>query len=91
MTLIKWENICKPKDMEGVGINNLQWKNEALGAKLICHLYKERDHKWAKIFYNKYLNPDDPLSIFRMKNLPRGSERWNFMTKCHHLVCKFLT
>ena len=81
----------RPKDKGGLGIKNLQWQNEALGAKLIWCLYKERDHKWANIFYNKYLNLDDPLSILRMKNLPRRFESWNFMTKCHHLVCKFLT
>ena len=91
MALIKWENICKPKDLGGLGIKNLQWKNEALGAKLIWHLFKERKHKWAKIIYNKYLNVDDPLSIFRMKNPPRGSKSWKFMIKCHHLVCKYLT
>lgn len=37
LALIKWENICKPKDMGGLGIKNLEWHNEALGAKLIWH------------------------------------------------------
>ena len=63
LALIKWENICKPKDLGGLGIKNLQWQNEALGAKLIWHLFKEREHKWAKIMHNKYLNVDDPLSF----------------------------
>ena len=64
MALIKWENICKPKDLGGLGIKNLQWQNEALGEKLIQCLYKEREHKWAKILQNKYLNEDDPIFIF---------------------------
>ena len=34
---------------------------------------------------------DDPLSIFKMKTLPKGFESWNFMIKCHHLVCNYLT
>lgn len=91
LALIKWENICKPKDLGGLGIKNLHWQNEALGAKFICRLFKEREHQWAKILYNKYLNVANPLSIFRMKNLPRGSESWNFMIKCRRLVCKYLT
>ena len=39
LALIKWDDLCKPKDHGGLGIKNLQWKNEALGVKLIWHLY----------------------------------------------------
>ena len=74
LALIKWEKIGKPKDAVGLGIKNLQWQNEALGAKLIWRLYKDRDHKWAKIVYNNYVKEEDPLSIFRVINLPKGSE-----------------
>ena len=69
LALIKWDNICKPKELGGLGIKNLSWQNEALGAKLTWHLFEERDHKWAKIMYKK-LNVDDPFSIFRMRSLP---------------------
>ena len=91
MALIKWEKICKPKELGGLGIKNLQWQNEALGAKLIWCLYKNRDQKWAMILYNKYLNKEDPLSIFRTKQPPKGSECWNFMLKCRPLISKYLT
>ena len=74
LALVKWDNLCKPKEFGGLVIKNLKWQNEALGAKLIWRLYFERDHKWAKIFYNKYIDPKDPLSLFRMKNPLRGSE-----------------
>ena len=75
----------------GLGIMNLIWKNEVLGAKHIWHLYAEREKKWAKILYNKYLIVEDPNSILRMKTLLKGSESWNFMVKCHYLVRKYLT
>jgi ribonuclease HI len=91
LALIKWDNICKPKELGGLGIKNLQWQNEALGAKLIWRLFKERNQKWARILYNKYLNAEDPLSIFRMRNLPKGSVSWNFMSKCRHIISKFLS
>ena len=74
LPLIKLESIYKPMDMGGLGIKNLQWQNAALGEKLIWRLYQDRDHKWAKIIYNKYLKVEDPLSIFRVINPPRGSE-----------------
>ena len=54
-------------------------------------LYQDRDHKWAKIIYNKYLKGDDPLSIFRVINPPEGFETWNFMIICRELICKHLT
>lgn len=91
LALIKWENISKPKTLGGLGIKNLEWQNEALGAKLIWRLYNERDHKWAQILYNKYLNAEDPFSIFRMINPPRGSESWNFMLNCRDLIGNYLT
>ena len=91
LALIKWDKICKPKKLGGLGIKNLRWQNEALGAKLVWRLYSERDQKWAKILYNKYLNADDPISIFRIKNLPKGSETWNFISNCRHLISNYLT
>lgn len=48
LALIKWDNLCKPKKMGGLGIKKPQWKNEALGAKIIWWLYMENSHKWAK-------------------------------------------
>lgn len=34
ISLIKWDKISNPKELEGLGIKKLNWKNEALGAKL---------------------------------------------------------
>lgn len=73
IALIKWENLCKPKECGGLGIKNPQRKNEALGAKLVWRLYQENDQKWAKILYHKYLDPMDPESVFRMRKWPKGS------------------
>ena len=41
--------------------------------------------------YDKYLNADDPFSIFRMKSLPKGSDSWNFIAKRRSLINKYLT
>ena len=90
-TLISWCQICKPKEYGGLGIKNLEWQNEALGAKQVWRLYHESDRKWAKILYNKYLNPLDKSSLFRIKNPPKGSAGWNFMAKSRNLITKYLT
>lgn len=89
--LIKWENICRPKKIGGLGIKNLMWQNEALGAKLAWRMFQNKESKWARILYNKYLNPNDPISLFRTKNPPQGSITWNFISKCRHLISKYAT
>ena len=71
VALISWNKICKPKDYGGLGIKNLEWQNKALGAKQVWRLYQERDRKWAKIIYNKYLNPSDKTSLFRINSPPK--------------------
>ena len=91
VALISWNKICKPKDYGGLGIKNLEWQNKALGAKQVWRLYQERDRKWAKIIYNKYLNPSDKTSLFRINSPPKGSTGWNFMLNNHSLVSKYLT
>ena len=91
LALIKWDNLCKPKEYGGLGLRKPQWQNEALGAKLVWRLYQEHEHKWAKILYHKYLDPTKPESLFRMRNLPKGSECWNFIIKCRGIISKYLT
>ena len=91
LALVKWDQISKPKEFGGLGIKNLQFQNKALGAKLVWRLYNERDQKWAKILFNKYLNIEDPTSVFRARLLPKGSENWNFITSCRNLINRFLT
>ena len=88
--LIKWDKLCKPQECRGLGIKKLQWQNEDLGAKLVWRLYQEFDQKWAKILYYKYLDPKDLESFFRMSRLPKGSECWNFMSKCQTIINKYL-
>ena len=89
--MIKWEKICKPKNKGGLGIKNLEWQNEALGAKLVWRMFQDNNSKWARILYNKYLNPKDLTSLFRTKTPPRGSTLWNFLIKCRDIITKYVT
>lgn len=91
LSLIKWDNICEPIECGGLGIKKPQCQNEALGDKLVWRLYQEGDKKWAKILYHKYLDPTDPKSLFRMRRLPKGSDCWNFISKCRGIINKYLT
>lgn len=39
MTLIAWDNVCKPKNKGGLGLRNIKTLNKNLLAKQICRTY----------------------------------------------------
>ena len=51
----------------------------ALGGKLIWRTIQNSQTKWAIMLFNINLSPNEPLSILRTKNLPRGSNLWHCM------------
>ena len=79
VALISQSKICKPKEIGGLGIKNLEWQNETLGSKQVWRLYQERDRKWTRILFNKYLNPSDNTSLFKIREPPKGYAGWNFL------------
>src|SRR4051812_17981250 len=52
--LAKWSVVCRSKDQGGLGIHDLQFKNEALLSKWLFKLLTE-DGVWQTILRNKYL------------------------------------
>ena len=52
--LTKWSMVCRPKDQGGLGIHDLQVKNEALLSKWLFKLLTE-DGVWQTMLHNKYL------------------------------------
>lgn len=83
--MIKWDDICRPKEFGRLGIKNVTWNNEVLGAKLVWRMFHEH-----KILYQKYLRSSGPLFMFWTINPPKGSKTWNFMMACWPLICKKL-
>ena len=54
MHLVGWEQIIRPKDEGGLGIQSARAKNIALLAKLNWRIYQEKEAIWARILLNKY-------------------------------------
>ena len=52
--LVKWSVVCRPKDQGGLGIHDLQVKNEALLSKWLFKLLT-KDGVWQTMMRNKYL------------------------------------
>jgi hypothetical protein len=53
--LTKWNMICRPKDLGGLGIEVLDIKNKCLLSKWLFKLLNEED-VWQELLRNKYLS-----------------------------------
>ncbi|OMP03730.1 hypothetical protein CCACVL1_02287 [Corchorus capsularis] len=53
LDLINWEQVCKPKDIGGLGILDLHLQNRALLNKWLWRFGNEKDGFWRKILVEK--------------------------------------
>ena len=53
--LSRWDIIYRPKDQNGLGIENLEVKNRCLLSKWLYRLSVETEGMWVQILRNKYL------------------------------------
>jgi hypothetical protein len=71
--MVKWENVCLPKEFGGLGIINTRILNEALILKWAWRLHKlEGDDLCCQLLKAKYF-PNKP---FVQSNATKGSQFW---------------
>ena len=71
---VRWEAMCKPKSMGGLGIMDTKIMNICLMAKWIWRLYAGEQGIWADILRNKYLVNKDLL----VDSHRPGSQSWGW-------------
>ena len=54
-SLIKWETVCSPKRLGGLGLRQSLLSSTALAAKLYWRWCVEQDRVWARILSHKYM------------------------------------
>lgn len=54
MHFLKWDKICSPKEMGGLGVMPIKYKNLSMFAKWWWRCYSERSKCWNKILVQKY-------------------------------------
>jgi hypothetical protein len=59
---VRWDALCKPKSLGGLGIIDTKIMNMCLMAKWIWKLYAGDQGLWAKIIWRKYLWTKDLLT-----------------------------
>ena len=55
MHMVNWSTVTLPKDRGGLGPYQMQYKNQAILAKLCWRLANESEAPWAKMLAKKYL------------------------------------
>jgi hypothetical protein len=74
---VRWEALCKPKSLGGLGIIDTRLMNICLMTKWIWKLYAGEQGLWAEILRNKYLRSRDLL----VDSHQSGSQFWNAIQK----------
>ncbi|CAN1746203.1 Putative ribonuclease H protein At1g65750 [Linum perenne] len=72
--LVKWEDICRPKDLGGLGLRSAQSFNRAFILKLAWGILKRPKELWANLLLTKYLKPT--TGGFTPRNTKRFSGLW---------------
>ena len=52
--LVSWEDLCKPKELIGVGLRHMKECNKAYTIKLAWGLIEQSDALWVKALKIKY-------------------------------------
>eukprot|EP00253_Pinus_taeda_P005630 PITA_05630 len=77
LALVSWEKICKPKNQGGLGLDDLEILNNALGAKLWWRWVKDPRAQWESIWKEKYASSWHYSKLIRMSGNLKGSPIWN--------------
>lgn len=52
--MVKWEDVCRPKEFGGLGIGYLKERNSALLGKWLWRFFNEESNLWQSIICHKY-------------------------------------
>ncbi|KAL8130769.1 LOW QUALITY PROTEIN: hypothetical protein V2J09_012252 [Rumex salicifolius] len=77
--LLKWSQICQPKNRGGLGLRTTSHMNECLISKICWELLVESNPLWKERFFSKY--GFNQQSIRREVPHKRGSHIWNAIRK----------
>ncbi|XP_062028542.1 uncharacterized protein LOC133744454 [Rosa rugosa] len=82
---VAWEQICRPKTLEGLGIRPAGFFNNAALGKLAWKIINDQDNWWAQIIRKKYLRK---VNFFQAKKKQRNSIAWNGILDTSQLLLK---
>lgn len=82
VSLVGWNQICKPKTEGGLGLKRLGEMNEAFMLKLGWGLVSKTDDLWVRVLRGKYLQTRDNENMIPNQ----GSRLWRHICKLWPLI-----
>lgn len=74
---VRWETICKPREIGGLGIKNVEWFNLALLAKWRWRLLTEKRGLWRDILKSRYgVEVEGSADLGNNEGFKKGSGWW---------------
>ncbi|CAN1142459.1 Putative ribonuclease H protein At1g65750 [Linum perenne] len=82
--LVNWENLCKPKELGGLGLRSARELNQAYLLKLAWGILKQPSELWVDVMLTKYFTRTQhgliPRATKRFSSLWRGiKEVWPYL------------
>lgn len=85
-SLVKWEHVCRPKHVGGLGLRSMALVITALAPKLFWRWCSNQHLDWARILTHKYLPGVDSSDVPQMVLAGKGSCVWNTLKRGAQLI-----
>ncbi|GKV37516.1 hypothetical protein SLEP1_g45542 [Rubroshorea leprosula] len=85
---VKWDTVCKDKELGGLGVKDLRKFNLALLGKWSGILVNKDEGLWKKVIVEKYRKEGEPSYNWLRENIGYGSTWWRDICRLNSIECK---
>lgn len=84
---MRWDRICKPKNLGGLGLRKAEPVNKAMQMKLLWKIMKKSNNVWVRTVNSKYLKNTNVLNYQKKGNC---SWQWSRLMELRETIHKGL-
>jgi len=86
--LVKWSNVCMPKEKGGIGLRDPEKSNSIMNAKIWWQWITCPDKPWGQIWTAKYAGNRPQEELIHFIPTEKGSAIWNAAKQHYQLIQK---
>eukprot|EP00253_Pinus_taeda_P028233 PITA_28233 len=88
--LVKWSNVCMPKEKGGIGLRDPEKSNSIMNAKIWWQWITCPEKPWGQIWTAKYAGNRPQEELIRLIPSENGSAIWNAAKQHYQLIQKHI-